>query len=62
MYGSFGLAAQNNYMNHKIGIILRLVMTNHINIVGTSISIVAKVKYFFLRTHSIKSVVVGFFS
>ena len=33
-------------MNHKIGIILRLVMTNHINIVGTGISIVAKVFLF----------------
>ena len=47
-------------MNHKIGIILRLVTTNHINIIG--ISVMAKVKYFFLRTHSIKSSVVGFFS
>ena len=38
-------------INHKIGIIVRLVTTNHINIIG--ISIVTKVKYFFLRTHSI---------
>ena len=30
-------------MNHKIGIILRLVTTNHINIIG--ISVVTYVKY-----------------
>ena len=47
-------------MNHKIGIILRLVTTNHISIIG--ISVVTYVMYFFLRTHSIKSSVVGFFS
>ena len=59
MYGSFGLATHNNYES-QVGIILRLVTTNHINIIG--ISVMAKVKYFFLRTHSIKSSVVGFFS
>ena len=47
-------------MNHKIGIIVRLVMTNHISIIG--IFVVANSKYFFLRTHSIKSSVVSFFS
>ena len=33
-------------MNHKIGIILRLVTTNHISIIG--ISIVTNVKYFLI--------------